>query len=51
MTTNPNIVEITTDTERRKMVAEWTQHVEQFERFDAYETVFKDKVEAAYDSH
>ena len=50
-TTNPAIVEIMTDTERRKMVAEWTQHVEQYKRFDAYETVFKEKAEAAFDSH
>ena len=50
-TTNPAIVETTTDTDRRKKVAEWTQHVEQYERFDAYETVFKEKLEAAFDSH
>ena len=31
------------------MVADWKQHVEQWERFDAYEHVFKDKLEGAYD--
>ena len=50
-TTNPAIVETTTDTERRKIVAEWAQRAEQYERFDAYETVFKEKLEAAFDSH
>ena len=48
--TNPDIDENTTDTERRQMVAEWKEYVEQWERFDAYEMVFKEKVEAAFDS-
>ena len=43
-TTNPAIIEIMTDTERRKMVAEWTQHVEQYGRFDAYETPIYDLI-------
>ena len=49
-TTNAAINATTSDTDRRRMVAEWREHVEQWERFDAYEHVFKDKVEAAYDS-
>ena len=31
-------------------MAEWNEHVNQWERFDAYEFVFKTKLEAAYDS-
>ena len=49
-TTNPDIIDTTTDTMRRKMVAEWNEQVKQYERFDAYEHVFKEKLEAAYDS-
>ena len=33
------------------MVTKWAQHVRQYERFDAYKTVFKEKLVAAYDSH
>ena len=49
-TTDPTIDHNTSDTDRRRMVAEWKEHVEQWNRFDAYEQVFKSTVEAAYDS-
>ena len=50
-TTHPNITATTPDNDRRQKVAEWKEFSEQWERFEAYEHVFKDKLEAAYDSH
>ena len=49
-TTDPDIDDATTDNDRRRKVALWREHVEQYERFDAHEHVFKGKLEAAFDS-
>ena len=48
--TDPSITDDTSDTYRRKKVAEWAEHTKQWERFDAYEHVFKNKLEGAFDS-
>ena len=49
-TTDPSIDDDTSDADRRRKVAEWSEQIAQWERFDAYEHVFKMKLEAAYDS-
>lgn len=49
-TTDPAINNTTTDADRRRMTAEWTEQHQEWERFDAYEHVFKEKLEGAYDS-
>ena len=49
-TTDPDIDDNTGDADRRRMVAEWKEYVAQWERFDAYEHVFKTKLIQAYDS-
>ena len=48
-TTDPSIIQGTNDADRRKKVAEWNELLVQWERFDAYEHVFKNKLEGAYD--
>ena len=47
-TTDPDIDDDTGDADRRRMVAEWKEYVAQWERFDAYEYVFKQKLIQAY---
>ena len=47
--TDPDIDDTTTDADRRRMTAEWRAFVDQWERFDGYEYVFKVKLEASFD--
>ena len=48
-TTDPSIDETTGDNERRRKVALWNEQIAQYERFDAYEHVFKEKLEGVFD--
>ena len=48
--TNPDIDEDTNDADRRRLTAEWKEYVAEWERFDAYEYAFKQKLVSAYDS-
>ena len=49
-TTDPSIDDTTTDNDRRRKVALWNEQIAQWMRFDAYEYVFKKKLEAAFDA-
>ena len=47
--TDPAIDGATTDAERREWTANWNEQISEFDRFDAHEIVFKDKLYEAYD--
>ena len=47
--TDPTLGEAENDAARRKKEHEWKEHQDEFARFDAHETVFREKLAAAYD--
>ena len=47
--TDPDIDDATTDAERRHWTANWNEQINEFDRFDAHEAVFKEKLFEAYD--